>query len=675
MDSNDLKYFRIAKELNEMFHEVLKNNNFIFRGNLNSFSLVSLAKETAEKGVSGLKSKEVAENHIASIEKLKLEPPKRETREKELQAWIINYAMNNNWLLPFSKNLTYVTSEMAFTKPEKIVNDILAIDDDKNICIIELKSIRDNEVKKQTIEFEIEINKNKQLFEELIELITSKKWNGKCRKIAVWPKAKGVERENKYKDVEEINYIEEAKGYKFESQPVEIEKTNTHKMEGIVPHEKFKEFQDKYGYIPASDKNDMHIIKSRMLQGIYRNEKIENKYCNYLKDNASFINFMRNRQLEQDALKEFEDIKKRGRLTDEKRLKENLLSSQPMAFNIFLPLRWDNYQIATILFKELLPELNIKSIQNIRLEYVPGDENGKSNRVIKTDNSCFDVYIEYSDLNDNISGIGIEVKYTESFSEKDDFKNTEEKKDRYLKAICNYNQQFEKQSSEEYLSLKYNQLFRNQLVAEEVIDKFNINCIQIVVHSSQDNKCLEPIKEFKNLLKRHNSFFSFTIEQVVSTILKYLSENDERKSLYESIFNRYCNYGLLNQTIFKSESQIAEEVHSKINYSFLSEISINDIPSSRNWKEIYDFAKTFDLNKADTVNTNELSIYSEIYFKKYQVIDPNLIIIQLRSVLKTYILKMNLTREQYPDKKQLQYLSSIIGRIHQIIYNQLWEGK
>ena len=38
-------------------------------------------------------------------------------------------------------------------------------------------------------------------------------------------------------------------------------------MRKIVPHKKFKDFQEIYGAIPASDKND-HIIKSRMLQGI-----------------------------------------------------------------------------------------------------------------------------------------------------------------------------------------------------------------------------------------------------------------------------------------------------------------------------------------------------------------------------------------------------------------------
>ena len=129
-------------------------------------------------------------------------------------------------------------------------------------------------------------------------------------------------------------------------------------MTKIVPHKKFKDFQEKYGAIPASDKND-HIIKSRMLQGIYRNRKIDAAYCNYVFEDSGFVNFMRNRRLESDAMQELAAIKQRERLTDEKRLLENLLSSQPMAFNIFLPMKWNNFEIGNAVFQELFPFLNI----------------------------------------------------------------------------------------------------------------------------------------------------------------------------------------------------------------------------------------------------------------------------------------------------------------------------
>lgn len=454
-----------------------------------------------------------------------------------------------------------------------------------------------------------------------------------------------------------------------------IFKTQIIMSQKIVPHEKFKNFQEQYGPIPASDKNDMHIIKSRMLQGIYRGKKIDNIYCNYLSDSAGSINFMRNKKLENYALQELSDIKKRERLTDEERLMTNLLSSQPMAFNIFLPLKWNDYSIATCVFSNLFPELKILSIDNIRLEYVPGDDNGKAKRVIQTDNSCFDVYIEYTDLSKSKAGIGIEVKYTESFSQSDYNKVEGEKKERYIRAINTYNQTFNHKNTEKYLSPKFNQLFRNQLLAVEVNDKFKMNCVQIVLHSSQDTKCIEPIEEFQNLLNQQNVFFTLTIEQFISAILKCTPDNDERKQLYESIFNRYCNYSLLNKVIYASETQKIKESNNVHQYSFINEININDIPSSRNWKEIYDFAFTFDSNVLDSLKTNDLVVYSEMYYKKHQTIEHDLTIVQLRAVLKNYIIKMKLTRDQYPDKSNFKFTSSLIDRIHQIIYESLWDGK
>lgn len=111
--------------------------------------------------------------------------------------------------LPVGGKSHYLTSEIAITVAEKkIVYDILAIDDEGNLCIIELKSNRDNKVKEQTINFEKVVLSKIDFFEELISVISEIEWNGKVRKIAVWPKASGDVRKNDYPDVEEINYIE-----------------------------------------------------------------------------------------------------------------------------------------------------------------------------------------------------------------------------------------------------------------------------------------------------------------------------------------------------------------------------------------------------------------------------------------------------------------------------------
>ncbi len=312
----------------------------------------------------------------------------------------------------------------------------------------------------------------------------------------------------------------------------------------IVPHLNYQKFQEQFGSIPAGDKNDEHIIKSRMLQGLYRNKAVESCYCNYLEEGESILNFMGSERLKEDAVQELSEIKKRKRLTDESRLMTNLLSSQPLAFNIFLPLKWDDYRIATAVFRELFPGLEISSVDEIKLEYVPGDE--EQPRRIDTDNSCFDVWIGYRNSRGERGGIGFEVKYTESFSNTD-FRKEDHRRLRYVNAIDRYHKQFSQENASLYLSPKFNQLFRNQLLAETVKDHFDEikQCALVVLYSAGDKKCVQAINEFGALLKQPETFIPLTIERLVDAVREFASGDLEPEELYAAIYNRYCNYELL----------------------------------------------------------------------------------------------------------------------------------
>jgi hypothetical protein len=467
----------------------------------------------------------------------------------------------------------------------------------------------------------------------------------------------------------------------------------------VVPNQKFKEFQDKYGAIPASDKNN-HLTKSRMLQGIYRNQKLENAYCNYVFGDNGFVNFMRNEKLQADAKNELVAIKQRERLTDEKRLFENLLSSQPLAFNIFLPLKWHNFEVGNAVFKELFPFLNIKQLVDIKLEFVPGDGIGKDDRKITTDNSCFDVYVEYKNEKNELGGIGIEVKYTEPFSQSDYWKETGYRKDRYIDAIQKYFAQFSMENAKDYLQPTYNQLFRNQLLAEEAKDKFKMNCILAVVYSEEDVKCIETVTRFLDLIKLENSCVSISISQIVQSAIKASENFPKMKSLYEDIYNRYCNYNLLNRKIVLektteitkpfvekipevqfiittdlSEKKVEPKKKVETKRHFIENVSMSDIPSSRNWKEVFDFSQTFNIDKYYRAkDVPERTAYLKIYFQNRRLIDSESIS-ELRAVLFYYITEQRLDRNSCTNYEQGSFTSSIIHKINNIIYNKLWEDK
>lgn len=218
MAEDSMKYFRIAKELNEECLKDLKAKKLHFRGNVGSFSLISLDRKTPEQGKGGFSDKEQGRNFLAkgfdsllASKKDKIDlGQSRPTREKELQAWIIDYAINHNYRLPFSNGLTFLTSELAFHESRKIVNDILALDQEGCLVVIELKSSRH----KKTLEGQVEnfckvIDSKQDFFRELVALLApGKAWNWRLRKMIVWPDANERPRDDWEEGIEEIRYRE-----------------------------------------------------------------------------------------------------------------------------------------------------------------------------------------------------------------------------------------------------------------------------------------------------------------------------------------------------------------------------------------------------------------------------------------------------------------------------------
>jgi len=190
----------MAQQLNSTHHDDLKRRELHFRGNKNSFSLISLAQETPEVGISSLTSIRQGKNALNNRITSKLaDGVGRTTPEKALQAWIIKHALNNNMVLPFGNSLNFLTSELAFTNVEikskdkrgKLVNDLLAIDDCADLWVIELKSDRQKKrLTDQVNDFIALVSHERDFFNELVRTLSSNKWSGRVRGMVVWPHAK-----------------------------------------------------------------------------------------------------------------------------------------------------------------------------------------------------------------------------------------------------------------------------------------------------------------------------------------------------------------------------------------------------------------------------------------------------------------------------------------------------
>lgn len=94
------------------------------------------------------------------------------------------------------------------------------------------------------------------------------------------------------------------------------------------------------------------------------------------------------------------------------RLYNNLLSSQPMAFNLFCPLKKmlnERPSAATLALRAALPDHRIAEVTDVELEYIPANY-----MELSGDKSAMDAIIRFVDEDGNKSFIAIETKYSEN---------------------------------------------------------------------------------------------------------------------------------------------------------------------------------------------------------------------------------------------------------------------
>lgn len=94
------------------------------------------------------------------------------------------------------------------------------------------------------------------------------------------------------------------------------------------------------------------------------------------------------------------------------RLFNNLLSSQPMAFNLFCPLRRmlrESPEVATRVIRSALPDYPIARVTEVGLEFIPDNYQDLTN-----DRSAMDAIIRFVDSSGRESFIAIETKYSEN---------------------------------------------------------------------------------------------------------------------------------------------------------------------------------------------------------------------------------------------------------------------
>lgn len=265
----------------------------------------------------------------------------------------------------------------------------------------------------------------------------------------------------------------------------------------------------------------------RYLQSKWRESKnypmdSSNRYGNYidLEFSKNTKNNFLTEKIKEIVTNEVRNSHKSGKLISEPRIWNNLLSSQPLAFNLFGELHSDT-KLSTQFFQNLFPSI-IEKIIKIDFEYSPGRRNKK----YTGDRSAFDVFVEYESKDSRKKGfLGIEVKYTETLAEeskKESEKIFERHKSRYLE-ITNQLNIYKDASLEKLKVPPLSQIWRDHLLAISLIQDYDEGYF-VFLSPEKNTNCEISLDKyqsfFKSEISQDNLFLRLTLEDCIKSLEK-----------------------------------------------------------------------------------------------------------------------------------------------------------
>lgn len=230
--------------------------------------------------------------------------------------------------------------------------------------------------------------------------------------------------------------------------------------------------------------------------------------------------------------------RKKNETFDVYRLFNNLLSSQPMAFNLFCPFlemlgKGKMKEVSTI-FQVIFPEMGVDKVVEVALEYLHTDVENYLN-----DRTAMDVIIRYLDTEGKKSFIAIETKYTDVLGANSASNTVLHKK--WIKQLG----EFKKGSENELLNDKkpISQIYRNFLLTEcyGVLEGAN-KCYSVILAPAQHPTTLAEVKSLKDELKPEfqSKITSVTLEDFIEKTLEHCPQNEKAPFIYFK--NRYLDF-------------------------------------------------------------------------------------------------------------------------------------
>ncbi|MBR3883793.1 MAG: hypothetical protein IKJ31_03435 [Bacteroidaceae bacterium] len=307
------------------------------------------------------------------------------------------------------------------------------------------------------------------------------------------------------------------------------------------------------------------VAECRKLQSIYRYEIGEeicpytdrygnlHYYGNYISNGENTKNGCWKNFLTEYAFKYAKDrvkYKKKYETIESDRLFNNLLSSQPMAFNLFCPLRQmleESPQVVTKVVNMALPGYPIRKVTEVDLEFIP--ENYKE---LTGDKSAMDAIIRFKDEKGNDGFIAIETKYSENLGTNvaydRDVNGKKIPRAKSIEAVMEL--QCFKPDVEELMIIGkkgLTQIYRNFLLSETYGFKEGLQSYSIILAPQKHPSTGKELKSLHNELRNEykNKIKQVYLDDFVNAII--LSCPDKYRIIFERFYDRYLNFGKLEK--------------------------------------------------------------------------------------------------------------------------------
>lgn len=257
--------------------------------------------------------------------------------------------------------------------------------------------------------------------------------------------------------------------------------------------------EERLQYNVDYPKDTDYAAYARLLQSKWRQSKgyVAGKLGNYIETEFAKntkANFVTER-IGNLVSEQIADARLTGALIGQPRIWDNLLSSQPLCFNLFGELHYD-LELATRYFQALFPN-SIDRVTSIKFEYSPG----RGSIDYLHDHSAFDVFVEY-EWEEKLCFMGIEVKYAESLKEETAVKANKQFKKRYAEVTESWGI-FRDNSIDELKLPPYSQIWRDHLLAISILKHPNNRYHKgrfIFLSPAKNQNCISVANEYKKYL-------------------------------------------------------------------------------------------------------------------------------------------------------------------------------